>query len=91
MDILVDINNLFEKMTTTDKSIYFNYLLMTVSVLATFLSANTKISKIRKSGYIFCVFLTLIILTKFIYNIVNVQFTFAIVLLMISSLIYYFI
>jgi hypothetical protein len=91
LDILVDINNLFEKMTTTDKSIYFNYLLMTVSVLATFLSANTKISKIRKSGYIFCVFLTLIILTKFIYNIVNVQFTFAIVLLMISSLIYYFI
>ncbi len=81
LDIYRSIQQFLESITETDKNIYFNILLMTVSVVATFLSANTQLSKIKKIVFIVILFTVLLTFTTIIYSISSKQFFVALLLL----------
>ncbi len=89
MNIFSSIQQFLKSITETDKNIYFNLLLLTVSVVATFLSANTQSSIIKKSIIIFIVFTALLIFIKLMYGISAIQFLIELLLLIISFVLYY--
>ncbi len=81
MNIYSSIQQFLESITETEKNIYFNLLLMTVSVVATFLSANTQLNKIKKSIIIYILLIVVLTSTIIIYGISGKKFFVALFLL----------